>query len=367
MINILSVVGARPNFIKIAPLHREFLKYSGVKNYICHTGQHFDDKMSKIFFDELKMPRPDFYLGIGGGSHAVQTAGIMTEFEKVVTELKPDLVVVPGDVNSTMSAALVASKLAIPIAHIEAGLRSYDRTMPEEINRIVTDVLSDYLFVSEKSGIENLQREGVSEEKMFFTGNIMIDSLVEYMPEIDRSEIISHLGISGKKYCLCTFHRPSNVDSASNLKSLTGMLNELSDKLPVIFPVHPRTRQTLEKIGFKADANSSLILTEPLGYIDFLHLVKNAELIVTDSGGIQAEATFLQVQCITVRNNTESTATVDVGVNQLASTDVEKVKKIAFDVIAGNKKKGTIPELWDGKTSERIVGILAERYGFQLR
>ncbi|MDR2887496.1 MAG: UDP-N-acetylglucosamine 2-epimerase (non-hydrolyzing) [Bacteroidales bacterium] len=367
MIKVLSVVGARPNFIKIAPLHREFLKYSGVKNYMCHTGQHFDDKMSKVFFDELKMPRPDFWLGVGGGSHAIQTAGIITGFEKVVTELKPDLVVVLGDVNSTMSAALVASKAGIPIAHIESGLRSNDRTMPEEINRMVTDVLSDYLFVSEKSGIENLRKEGISEDKIFFVGNIMIDSLVEHLPDIEKSEIISHLGIAGKKYCLCTFHRPSNVDSADRLKSLTGLLNELSEKLPVVFPVHPRTRQTLERTGGGMHANSNLIFTEPLGYLDFLHLVKNAELIITDSGGIQAEATFLQVQCITARDNTESMATVDIGTNQLIGTDVEKNKKAAFDIISGNKKQGHIPELWDGRTAERIVGILSERYGFQLR
>jgi len=365
MIKILSVVGARPNFIKIAPLHRELLKYSGVKNYICHTGQHFDAKMSKIFFDELEMPKPDYYLGISGGSHAVQTAGIMTEFEKVIIALKPDLIIVPGDVNSTMAATLVASKAGIKIAHVESGLRSEDRTMPEEVNRIVTDILSDYLFVSEKSGIENLKNEGINKEKIFFIGNVMIDSLVRHLPKIEKSEIISRLGIT-KKYCLCTFHRPSNVDSIDNLKTLIDLLNDISERIQIIFPIHPRTRQMIEKAGIDISTNPNLIFTDPLGYIDFLHLIKNSELIITDSGGIQEESTFLQVQCITVRNNTERPITVEVGTNQLIGTDAEKIKKAAFDIISGNKKQGKIPELWDGKTSERIVRILSEKFGFKL-
>jgi UDP-N-acetylglucosamine 2-epimerase (non-hydrolysing) len=362
MKKFICVVGARPNFIKIAPLHKEFRSYPHIVNYICHTGQHFDEKMSKVFFEELEMPRPDFYLGISGGSHAAQTAGIMVEFEKVINEEKPDLVIVPGDVNSTMACTLVASKMGIPVAHIESGLRSFDRGMPEEINRIVTDVLSDYLFVSEESGLVNLKREGIDENKKYFVGNIMIDSLIHYLPKIENSDIRQRLDILNNKFCLCTFHRPSNVDNGENLVKIIRLLGEIAEHLEVIFPMHPRTRNMFNQLGRDITGNHRIIITEPIGYIDFLHLLKNAELVITDSGGIQEETTYLGVQCLTVRDNTERPVTVEIGTNQLIGTNLEAVRNAAFRVINGERKKGSVPHLWDGNTAKRIANILSEKY-----
>lgn len=357
---VISVVGARPNFIKIAPLHKEFLKFDEIQHKICHTGQHFDEKMSKIFFDELEMPKPDFYLGINGGSHAEQVARIMIEFEKILLNENPDLVIVPGDVNSTMACALVASKLGVKIAHVESGLRSFDRTMPEEINRIVTDVLSDYLFVSEHSGIENLRNEGIDNKKIFFVGNIMIDSLISYLPKIDKSFIRENLKIGSERYILATFHRPSNVDDEQNLIRLVSFLNKISEHNKLIFPIHPRTANNLKKCSLSQKLNTNIILTEPLGYIDFLCLVKNATLIITDSGGIQEESTFLGVQCITVRENTERPVTVTEGTNQLIGADLNKVYTAALSVLNGNIKTGKKPDFWDGKTASRICTKLLE-------
>jgi len=358
---IISIVGARPNFIKIAPIHKAFQVYNdSVKHMICHTGQHFDEKMSQVFFEELEMTKPDFNLGISGGSHAEQTAGIMTAFEKILDTEKPDLIIVPGDVNSTLATSLVASKKGIRIAHVEAGLRSFDREMPEEINRIVTDVLSDMLFVTEQSGIDNLKKEGISKEKIFFTGNVMIDSLAFYLPKIEKSEILKQLSLDKGNFILTTFHRPSNVDTPEGLKQLIGLLNDLAAKRKVVFPVHPRTKNNLQKFGLTANISSNIVITEPIGYIDFLSLVKNSELIITDSGGIQEESTWLGVQCITVRNNTERPVTVTVGTNQLIGTDFAKVKNTATDVLNGKLKKGHIPELWDGKAAERIAKIIVD-------
>jgi len=371
MIKIISVVGARPNFIKIAPVYRAFRKYTDkVIHKICHTGQHFDTNMSRVFFEELEIPAPDFNLGIHGGSHARQVAKIMMEFEKVLLQEKPDLILVPGDVNSTMAVTLVASKMGIPVGHIESGLRSFDRTMPEEINRMVTDLLSDLLFVSEPSGLENLKREGVDEKKIYFTGNVMIDSLVYYLPKINDSKILSRLnateeipaataGLKRGNYVLCTFHRPGNVDDPGNLTDLIKMLEALP--APVVFPVHPRTRKNMEQTGLYEKLPKNLILTEPIGYIDFLALVKNAGLVITDSGGIQEETTFLGVQCITVRDNTERPVTVEVGTNRLIGTDFDKVKEAALKVLAGEKKEGRIPDLWDGRTAGRIVEIVLDK------
>jgi len=356
---VISVVGARPNFIKIAPIYQAFLQYSDrVQHLICHTGQHFDAKMSKVFFDELKLPKPDFHLGVGGGSHAVQTARIMTSFEEIMLAEKPDLIIVPGDVNSTLACSLVASKMNIKIAHVEAGLRSFDRSMPEEINRVVTDVLSDYLFVTEESGLINLKKEGIADSKVFFTGNVMIDSLVRFMPLIDESNILGELGLDASDYILVTFHRPSNVDSPEYLNSLMQMLAELSGRKKVVFPVHPRTRQNLENAGLMESLPSDLILTEPIGYIDFLSLVKSSALIITDSGGIQEESTFLGVQCITVRDNTERPSTVDLGTNTLVRRDLANVRELALRRLNGELKGGSIPPLWDGKAAERIVEAL---------
>ena len=362
MKKIISVVGARPNFIKVAPLHKAFEKYADqLTHLICHTGQHFDEKMSKVFFDELEMPKPHFYLGIGGGSHAEQTARIMLEFEKTLLEEQPDLVIVVGDVNSTLACSVTASKLNIPVAHVEAGLRSFDREMPEEINRMVTDTLSDYLFITEKSGMENLKNEGVGEDKLFFVGNVMIDSLVHYEPKIDQSAIFSEIGVDKGEYVLVTFHRPRNVDNEDYLRKLITFLNNIAAIKKVVFPVHPRTKQNMEKFNLNNNVSENVILSDPIGYIDFLALSKNAGLVITDSGGIQEETTYMGVQCITVRNNTERPITVEVGTNQLIGTDLSKVEAAAIDVLNGNLKEGKIPELWDGKTAERIAEILSSK------
>ena len=355
---IITVAGARPNFIKIAPLYRAFSKRSQFNHLICHTGQHFDQNMSKIFFEQLEIPEPDFNLGVGGGSHADQTARIMVEFEKVLNEHKPDLILVPGDVNSTLACSVVASKLGIRIGHVEAGLRSFDRGMPEEINRVVTDVLSDHLFISEESGLVNLRNEGTPEEKLHFVGNIMIDSLVHFLPAIEKSAIVNDLGLRAGEYTLMTFHRPSNVDNKTSLGKLVEMLNRLTKKSKLVFPVHPRTRKNLEKFGLFEQLSKDIQLLEPIGYIDFLSLTKSAELLITDSGGIQEETTFLGVQCITVRDNTERPVTVTVGTNQLIGTEFEEVEKAAIEVLDGNLKEGKIPELWDGNTAERIADII---------
>lgn len=314
--------------------------------------------MSKVFFDELQMPKPDFYLGIRGGSHAVQTARIMIEFEKVLLKEKPDLVIVPGDVNSTIAASLVASKMHIPVAHVEAGLRSFDRKMPEEINRVLTDEISDYLFVTEKSGLTNLENEGVNSSKIYFTGNVMIDSLVNFMSHIDKSKIIDEQKIKKGNFVLATFHRPSNVDEEESLSQLIDAINEISRVRTVVFPVHPRTRNNIDKFGLSGKLGDNIIVLDPIGYIDFLSLTKNAELVITDSGGIQEETTFLGVQCITVRDNTERPSTCEIGTNHMIGTDLNKVVIAAKSILAGQKKVGSIPEYWDGKASERIVDVI---------
>lgn len=362
-INIISVVGARPNFMKIAPIHRAFLRHRGkVSHLICHTGQHYDEKMSQIFFRDLELPEPDFYLGAGSGSHAEQTAKIMIEFEKIILKGKPDLVIVAGDVNSTIACSLVAVKLGIKVAHIEAGLRSFDRTMPEEINRILTDSISDYLFVTEQSGIINLKREGVAKEKIFLVGNTMIDSLVHFLPRADKSEVLTRYGLDPAGYCLVTLHRPSNVDSQSFLKELLVIMNSLAEKIKIVFPVHPRTMKNINAAGLMKNLNPNLILTEPVGYIDFLAMTKNAGFIITDSGGIQEESTYLGVQCITVRENTERPVTVKLGTNRLIGTNLKKVKTAALDIIKGKVKRGSIPPLWDGHTAERIADIILKSH-----
>lgn len=357
----ISIVGARPNFMKIAPIYREFIRdRNKIAHMICHTGQHFDDKMSNIFFCDLKLPKPDFYLGIGSGSHAEQTAKIMIKFEKVLIREKPDLIIVVGDVNSTLAASLVAAKMNIKIAHIEAGLRSFDRTMPEETNRIITDSVSDYLFVSERSGLENLKREGIDDEKIFFTGNIMIDNLIHYLPRTESSNILSKYGLIKKKFVVATIHRPSNVDSEDKLRKIIYFINKVATRRKIIFSIHPRTRLKIKTYNLERLFIQNVILTEPFGYIDFLALLKNAELVITDSGGIQEESTFLKIQCLTIRNNTERPATVEIGTNQVVGADFEKTERFAYDVLNGKHKKGKIPELWDGKTAKRIAKILIE-------
>ena len=356
---IITIAGARPNFIKIAPLCRAFSKRKDrFEHLICHTGQHFDRNMSKIFFEQLEMPEPDFNLGVGGGTHAGQTARIMIEFEKIMDQQKPDLILVPGDVNSTRACSVVASKLGTKIGHVEAGLRSFDRGMPEKINRLVTDVLSDYLFISEEAGLTNLRQEGLAEDKLHFVGNIMIDSLVHFLPTIEQSDILDKLNLIAGQYTLMTFHRPSNVDTRPSLTQLVDMLNRLTGKTRLVFPVHPRTHKNLEKFDLMSKLSGEILTLDPIGYIDFLALTRSANLLITDSGGIQEETTFLGVQCITVRNNTERPVTVSVGTNHLVGTDLDAVEKTALEVLDGNIKKGNIPEKWDGQTAERISDII---------
>lgn len=360
MKKIISVVGARPNFMKVAPLYNQFLKYNNIQHKICHTGQHYDEKMSKVFFEELELPKPDYYLGVGSGSHAEQTGKIMIEFEKILVAEKPDLIIVVGDVNSTIACALTAKKLHIPTAHVEAGLRSFDREMPEEINRLLTDAISDLLFVTEKSGLQNLANEGIQKKKIFFVGNVMIDSLKKFIPKTSSSKLIEELKLSSKKFVLVTLHRPSNVDDPKQSEKLVDLLNNIASIRKIVFPIHPRTKKNWIDFGFFNKLNHNILTTEPIGYLDFISLINNAELIITDSGGIQEESTFLGVQCITLRNSTERPVTVEVGTNQLLGNDLEKAKFTAFEILNGKIKQGNIPELWDGKASERITEIIVK-------
>jgi len=345
--------------MKVAPIHRAFQEYkNNINHLICHTGQHYDENMSKIFFHDLKIPEPKSYLSVGSSSHAVQTGTIMIEFEKILLEEQPDLVIVVGDVNSTIACSLTAQKLGITTAHIEAGLRSFDRDMPEEINRILTDAVCDLLFVSERSGVKNLSAEGIPDNKVFFVGNVMIDSLTYFLKEADSSQILEKLNINNQEFVLATFHRPSNVDKKRNLSKIVGLLNNLSENLKVIFPIHPRSKKNLEEHGLLASLKENVLLTEPIGYIDFIKLVKEAELILTDSGGIQEESTYLGVPCITLRKTTERPITTEIGTNYLAGDDPEKAEEIADLILSGERKRGEIPEKWDGKSSERIVDVI---------
>ena len=363
MKKIISVVGARPNFMKVAPLHKAFQKYkNSVQHLICHTGQHYDKNMSKIFFEDLELPKPDFYLGIGSVSHAKQIAGIIIEFEKILLTEKPDLVIVVGDVNSTIACTLTASKLHIKTAHVEAGLRSFDRAMPEEINRLLADQISDFLFVTEKSGINNLKNENISDNKVFFVGNVMIDSLKNYLPMATKSNIIKNFGLKTKNYVLMTMHRPSNVDSVDQLKDLVYLMNSLTDKRKLIFPIHPRTKKSLEDFSLLNSINQKVILSEPLGYLDFLNLLHQSELVITDSGGIQEETTYLGIQCITTRTTTERPITVEIGTNHLVGNSYKKAESTALEILNGKRKIGKIPELWDGCSADRIVKVIIDNF-----
>jgi UDP-N-acetylglucosamine 2-epimerase (non-hydrolysing) len=359
-LKIVNVVGARPNFMKIAPVKRAMDKYPDLKNILVHTGQHYDQNMSKLFFKDLELPEPDIYLGVGSGTHAQQTAKIMIEFEKVIASEKPDLVIVVGDVNSTAACSLVAAKIGIKIAHVEAGLRSFDRTMPEEINRIVTDILADYLFVTEKSGLENLKKEGITDSKVHFVGNVMIDSLIHFLDKAKASNIISDLNLDGETYILVTLHRPSNVDSKEDLEKIINTFSILEKDIKIVFPVHPRTTKMLEVFNLDKQMKRmrNLILLDPVGYLDFIRLMQSATVIITDSGGIQEETTYLGIPCITMRKNTERPVTVELGTNILVGTDNERVIKETKKILNGKGKKGKVPELWDGKSAERIVSIL---------
>lgn len=353
---IINVVGARPNFMKIAPLMRQFRQSTKIRPLLVHTGQHYDVRMSDVFFSDLEIPEPDIHLNVGSGSHARQTAEVLTRFEDVLEKEKPDLVLVVGDVNSTLACSVTAAKLCIPVAHVEAGLRSFDRTMPEEINRIVTDALSDYLFTTEKAGTENLIKEGKPAERIFFTGNVMIDSLAFALHTLDDRRLDEAPG----PYALVTLHRPSNVDREDALKKILGILDSIQERLTVLFPIHPRSLKMLESFGLmdRVRQMKNLRLMEPLGYLDFLSLVRRARLVLTDSGGIQEETTYLRVPCLTMRENTERPVTRDVGSNTLVGTDPLIIQRHVDAIMDGSYKTGTIPELWDGRAAERIRHIL---------
>ena len=362
---VIQVVGARPNFMKVAPLHRAIQNLPNWTSKIVHTGQHFDAKMSDVFFTQLELPKPDFFLGIGGGTQSEVTAKIMLAFEPILLEEKPDLVIVVGDVTSTLACTLVAIKLGIPLAHVEAGLRSGDRNMPEEINRILTDSVANFLFVTEQSGIDHLKREGVSDDKVFFTGNVMIDSLVRYQEKAKSSTILADLGLATSDFIVMTMHRPANVDTEAGLKSILRLIELSAQNTKIVFPIHPRTRTNMEKFGLleAIESNSNLILTEPLGYLEFIQLMSHAQAILTDSGGIQEETTYLGVPCLTFRDSTERPITVTMGTNQLlADLDPDKTYEALTHILKGEVKKGEIPPLWDGKAAERIAAKIQELF-----
>lgn len=351
--------------MKAAPLLRELSKQADkIKAVLIHTGQHYSPKLSQLFFDDLKMPKPDVYLNVGSSSHAQQVADIMIELEKIWIEAPPDLVIVFGDINSTMAAAIVAAKQGIKLAHVEAGLRSFDSDMPEEINRIVTDRLSDYLFVSEQSGMDNLAAEGVSDSKVFYTGNIMIDSLVHSLEACKQTTILDDLSLTPGEYAVMTMHRPSNVDDTDQLRKLLAVISELSRQIPMIFPCHPRTQKEMgEMVPLEEFPDSQLKIIEPVGYLEFLRLQSEAKYVLTDSGGIQEETTYLGIPCITIRKNTERPATVDIGTNVLTGPDPEKIRSEVGRVLNGQPKKGKIPKYWDGQTATRIVKHMIEIFG----
>ena len=358
--SIISIVGARPNFMKMSPVIKE-LNQLGMNNILVHTGQHYDWNMSKVFFNELSIPKPDIFLNVGSGTHAVQTAKIMIEFESICATKNPKLIVVAGDVNSTLACALVAAKMNIPIAHIESGLRSFDQTMPEEINRILTDRISDLLFVSEESGIKNLKKEGTQKNKMFFVGNCMIDSVKKYIDRALDVKPWSKLNLAQQNYCLVTMHRPSNVDNPEYLLGIISMLNDISKSLPVVFPVHPRTKNNLDKL--KVKINKGISITEPMPYLEFLGLLAKAKIVITDSGGIQEETTYLNVQCVTFRENTERPETVINGTNHLVGTKTDSVIKKVDEILNGKIKVGNIPARWDGNSAKRISKVITKFLG----
>jgi UDP-N-acetylglucosamine 2-epimerase (non-hydrolysing) len=359
-IKIINIVGARPNFMKIAPLMAAYQHVPEIQPLLVHTGQHYDSKMSDLFFTELGIPQPDINLGVGSGSHAKQTAQIMTSFEPVLLEHKPDAVLVVGDVNSTIACGLVAVKLGIKLIHVEAGLRSFDRTMPEEINRLLTDAVSDLLFCTEQSGMENLRREGISDSKVFLVGNLMIDTLLKNREKAERSRILEHLHLAPGQYAVLTLHRPSNVDDPVTLGRLFETIEEIQNRLPVILPVHPRTRKILAEsdLAGRFERMPGLRLIDPLGYLDFLRLMASAKLVLTDSGGIQEETTILRVPCLTLRENTERPTTAEIGSSYIVGSDPQKILRVFNEVMNGRARSPQIPPLWDGRAAQRIVEIL---------
>jgi UDP-N-acetylglucosamine 2-epimerase (non-hydrolysing) len=350
--------------MKIAPIMKAFRENGQFNTLLVHTGQHYDKKMSQLFFDELHIPEPDINLEVGSASHAVQTAEIMKRFEPVILEFKPDYVLVVGDVNSTIACGLVAVKLGVKLIHVEAGLRSFDRTMPEEINRILTDGISDLLFVTEQAGIDNLKHEGVHSDKVHFVGNVMIDTLLANRQKAEQSEILEKLKLEKKKYAVITLHRPSNVDCLSGLEKIIAAFEVIQNDLKLVFPIHPRTRKNIDEsvLRRRVEAMPNLILLEPVGYLDFLKLTANAALVLTDSGGIQEETTILGIPCMTLRENTERPVTITEGTNQLVKLTAEEILAAYRKLKAGNfSVTGRIPRFWDGKAAQRIAEILIHR------
>jgi UDP-N-acetylglucosamine 2-epimerase (non-hydrolysing) len=372
-IRIISVVGARPNFMKMAPILRQLSKHDDFESSLVHTGQHYDDAMSGVFFRDLGMGAADFNLNVGSGSHAIQTAECMKRFEEVCTSVKPDLVVVAGDVNSTLACSLTAAKLEIPVAHIESGLRSFDRSMPEEINRIVTDSVSDLLFITEESADKNLRREGIGEEKIHFVGNTMIDSLVACYRLLDQSTVTGPLAaLDGAPYFLATIHRPSNVDTPAQLVTVLEILESASRLAPVFFVTHPRTYQRLEQVkradklvelnGDAANIERGFIyLLPPLPYMEFLRLMSKTRALLTDSGGIQEETTFLNIPCLTLRDNTERPVTVELGTNQIVGLDQGRIISSLCCIMENTWPTAMTPPLWDGRAAERVVEVLQKK------
>ncbi|HZT41922.1 MAG TPA: UDP-N-acetylglucosamine 2-epimerase (non-hydrolyzing) [Chthonomonadaceae bacterium] len=359
-LHLTCVVGARPNFMKVAPILDAAASRSDVACRLVHTGQHYDQRMSTLFFTELGLPQPDVYLGVGSGSHAVQTAKVMIAFDEVLDQNPTDVVLVVGDVNSTLACALVSVKRGIKVAHVEAGLRSGDRSMPEEINRVLTDQISDFLFITERSAAENLAAEGIAFERIHFVGNVMIDTLLHHRERSKQSDILSRLGQSPKGYAVCTLHRPSNVDSAQAAENTVRALEMLAKRLPVVLPLHPRTQARLEQFGLaeRARAGGRVQIVEPLGYLDFLALMDQASLVFTDSGGIQEETTVLGVPCFTFRENTERPITITEGTNRLIGLDPCRLASALDELMAGQTPSGRIPEYWDGKAAQRILDVL---------
>jgi UDP-N-acetylglucosamine 2-epimerase (non-hydrolysing) len=359
---IVHVVGARPNFVKIAPIMSALSDHAEVEQSLIHTGQHYDPEMSQIFFDDLGLPAPDFRLGIRSHLHGAQTGQMMIELEKVFLDLLPECVVVVGDVDSTMAAALVAAKLHIACAHVEAGLRSFDRSMPEEVNRVVTDRVADLLLTPSADADANLLAEGVPQSSIHRVGNVMIDTLLMNLERARRRPILERFGLSPQAYALATVHRRSNVDDQGVLGQILDALDWIQQRIPIVLPLHPRTRRRLEEFSLirRANAMANLKLSGPLGYLDFLCLTASSKLVMTDSGGLQEETTALGIPCLTLRTRTERPSTVSVGTNVVVGADPEKIRAAADDVLEGRRKVGSIPELWDGRASQRVARVLTE-------
>jgi UDP-N-acetylglucosamine 2-epimerase (non-hydrolysing) len=360
---ITCVVGARPNFMKVTPILTCAAGLPDVRCRLLHTGQHYDERMSTLFFTELGLPQPDSYLGVGSGSHAVQTASVMLKFEEDLNAHHADLVLVVGDVNSTLACALVAVKRHIPVAHVEAGLRSRDRRMPEEINRILTDHMSDYLFTTEREAARNLQAEGIPAERIHFVGNVMIDTLLRHRKRARRTRIIERLSLTPGGYAVCTIHRPDSVDTIEAARRTLNAIAILAGRLPVILPLHPRTRSRWSSFGLmeRLKRCDNLTITEPLGYLEFMALMDNSALVLTDSGGIQEETTILGVPCLTFRENTERPVTVTEGTNQLIGLDLMRLSTAIDEVLSGEIVDGRTPELWDGQAAARILHVLRNK------